>query len=82
MIFIINIPYAEYQSDMGIYRAVDKQFTPKRPKKLLATEEEGERMRALLQRYWDHTPSNLPEAAAVLIEENCSSRLQSCPSLK
>lgn len=60
------MPYAEYRSDMGIYRAMHAKTPPKRPKELPATEEKVERMWTLLLTCWDHDPSARPEAASVV----------------
>jgi hypothetical protein len=60
------VPYFEYKSDVGIYRAIDKKQPPRRPKVLPGPEERAVRMWDLLLRCWDHDPSARPDALLVL----------------
>ncbi|KAF8602231.1 WD40 repeat-like protein [Ceratobasidium sp. AG-I] len=60
------VPYAEYRSDMGIYRAIDRKQLPKRPKLPAGPDEPANQMWALLVRCWDHDPDDRPEASFVL----------------
>ena len=60
-----NVPYAEYRSDMGIYRALYKKKPPKQPKVLSLPEHQITPMWNLLVSCWDHDPSARPDAASV-----------------
>lgn len=59
-----NVPYAEYQSDMGIYRAIHAKKPPKRPKEIGVRTEIATPLWELLLRCWDHDPSARPNAVS------------------
>lgn len=60
------MPYAEYRSDMGIYRALDRKVPPKRPTEFPGTDDRATAMWQLLLQCWDHDPSARPETSAVM----------------
>lgn len=60
-----NVPYAEYKSEMGIYRAIHNKQPPKRPAVLSHTDQRSDPMWSLLLECWDHDPSVRPDASSV-----------------
>ncbi|KAF8593840.1 WD40 repeat-like protein [Ceratobasidium sp. AG-I] len=61
-----NVPYAEYRSDMGIYRAISRKKPPKQQKELSLPEPQIKPVWDLLMNCWNHDPSSRPDAASVL----------------
>ncbi|KAF8593042.1 hypothetical protein BDV93DRAFT_294419 [Ceratobasidium sp. AG-I] len=60
------VPYSEYRTDMGIYRAIHNKQFPRRPAELSGPDERAEMMWLLLLECWDYDPTARPDAAAVL----------------
>ena len=61
-----TVPYSEYRTEMGIYRAIYNKQPPRRPAKLPGHEEQAETMWSVLLECWDHDPIARPDAATVL----------------
>lgn len=67
-----NVPYSQYQFDVGVIRALDRKHPPKRPQELLGSREQSTRMWELLLQCWDHDPFARPDALSVLISVRVS----------
>lgn len=65
------VPYAEYRTDGGVYRAIDRKQFPRRPKELMAPNERATWMWGLLMKCWDYDPAARPSASSVLKSVAC-----------
>ena len=61
-----NVPYSEYRTEMGIYRAIHSKQPPRRPAMLSGPEKRADMMWSLLLECWDHDPHVRPDATTVL----------------